>query len=204
MYRRIGIDATMEVARRGYYPRGGGIVKLKVEPTEGLTSLALAADSRGDVKICSVASKLPLSVAQRQAESCRRRLLNSGVKVEDVQSEVEDGVTPGTSLLVYHDSHGTVFGSDGIGEKGKPAELVGDEVAEKFIREYRSFASVDSHLADMLPHLLCLASRPSSYSVPEITEHLRSCLYVSQLVTGRSCEVTSGETLPVVRVSGVD
>jgi len=201
-YRMIGIDATMHVDIRGYYPKGGGSVSLKVRPAKELNPLDLKLGHRGEAKIRSVASGLPLSVAQRQAESCRMHLFDAGIRVADTQVEVQDAASPGTALVVYHDSDGTIFGCDGIGERGKPAERVGREVAERFVREYRSLAPVDSHLSDMLPHILSFAPRPSSYNVSEVTDHLRSCLYVTQLLTGKSCSITASERMPLVRIGG--
>jgi len=40
-YRLIGIDCTLDIEKRGYYPKGGGVVKIHVKPSSGLRALKL-------------------------------------------------------------------------------------------------------------------------------------------------------------------
>ncbi len=185
-YRALGLGFEVEAARRGYYPRGGGVVMASIAPSEGVTPLDLA--SRPPVEAARVASRcgaLPRAVAQRQAESATELLREARI---DVQSEVsaEEADSPGTSLLVSHLGSKAFLGSDAIGARGKRAEEVGREAAARFLAAERSGACMDANLADMLLPLLSLARGVSRVKVPAMTSHLDSGLGLAELFTGCS------------------
>jgi RNA 3'-terminal phosphate cyclase (ATP) len=61
-----------------------------------------------------------------------------------------------------------------LGARGKPAEHVADEAVDQLLAYLDRPGSVDPHSADQLLLPLALADGPSSYSVTEVTEHLRT------------------------------
>lgn len=198
--KRIGIDVDFEIKRRGYYPRGGGIVKVRVKSGK-LRALNLLEVNPSDPFVLSVCSNLPRSVAERQAKSAVRILKDQGVRVKGSEAIVEPASSPGTSILVYSvEEDGPFIGSDQVGEKGKPAELVGREAAEGYLEEYREMATVDSHLADMLSTYLSLTERESEFRTSKVSEHLKTNLYVSRLFTGCEYELSEIEGGVLVRI----
>lgn len=179
--RRIGIEFSLDVVRRGYYPRGGGRGRVRIEPCSGIRPIAIS--SRGTIAPISVVSRvgmLPRKVAERQATSAASTLKGSGLSADTVSIFTEESSSPGTSVLVSTLSESCIIGSDSIGARGKPAERVGWEAATRFIETYNSGACIDSNLADMLAPLLCLASGPSSLLVPGMSEHMRTSLHVAR------------------------
>jgi RNA 3'-phosphate cyclase len=184
-YKSIGINFEVSAERRGYYPRGGGRVTASIGPSAGVSPLDL--NIRGavsDVRLVSRCGKLPRHVAERQLSSASEFLQKAGINVLEGEMAVEQTDSPGSSILAYHSGPGLYLGSDGIGEKGRPAENVGREVAMKFAAEAKTFACLDSNLADMVLPLLSLAPSPSKVAIPGLTSHLKSGMQLASEFTG--------------------
>lgn len=184
-YAMLGIRFNIEVKRRGYYPVGNGIVYASIEPCYNLRCIELVSAPRIEPSMVSVCSNLPKHVADRQIAGALAFLEGNGVRCKAYSSSIEPAESPGSSILVYATSdYGPFIGGDAIGEKGKRAEHVGRDAAEKFIKSYSSNATVDPYLADMLVLPLSLAKGKSVYIVDEVTEHLTTNLYVAGMITG--------------------
>ena len=187
----LGIDVKLAVEKRGYYPKGGGLVKVEVKPAVNIKPLTLTGQPTASANIISVCSQLPSEVAKRQLNSALNILNQHKIPVADVRSLVEPAVSAGTSITIYSvdESKGTYLGADAIGERGKPAEQVGKEAAEKFLVEWSARAAVDSHLADMLVLPLSVAEGTSTYTTSKLTQHLETNLYVVSRLTGCTYEL---------------
>jgi RNA 3'-phosphate cyclase len=206
-YRSIGIEAEAKALRRGYYPKGGGVATVNVRRSASLKPLDLT--SRRGVTGAVLASRcgmLPKRVAERQALAAADRLAVAGVRVDREEVTEEKSSSPGTSVSICSVGEGFIIGSDSIGARGKPAEEVGLEAAEKFLSVVESGACMDANVADMLLPLLALAPLPSRVMVPRITSHLESGLRLAEQFT--SCkwlaeQVGNGVVVSVVpRVPG--
>jgi RNA 3'-terminal phosphate cyclase (GTP) len=183
-FRRIGIEFDATAERRGYYPRGGGRVVATVKPSTGLKSLDLA--SRGDLPGAWAVSRcggLPRRVAERQLAAASRLLEGAGTKVLAGEVSETGSDSPGSSILIHCTGDAALLGSDAIGARGKPSELVGQEAGSRFIAEVNSGACMDSNLADMVIPLLSLAPSPSRVRVREVTPHLRTGLEIARQFT---------------------
>ena len=180
----IGARFDVTVSRRGYYPRGGGRVTATIEPCESLLPLDLTArPTIPGVRLMSRCGMLPRHVAERQLSSASEVLGRSGIRVLGTDASEEQADSPGSSLLAHFVGEGTFLGSDAIGARGKPAEAVGREAAERFVATAKSGACLDSNLADMLLPLLSLAAKPSRVRIPEVTSHLKSGLQLAEQFT---------------------
>ncbi len=184
VYEKLGANLQIVIERRGYYPRGGGVVEIRSKPAGSYPeNLELVAKSQllkdSKVSILSVARSLPDHVSKRQADSARAVLEDSGLaSIEGrVDSSGPPSLSPGSSLLVFSKGDSNLVGASSLGERGKRAELVGEEAGKKYIRESSCNPGVDSHLADMLVTLLpCMkkSGKPSVFTTPEITQHLNT------------------------------
>ncbi|MFN3621890.1 MAG: RNA 3'-terminal phosphate cyclase, partial [Nitrososphaerales archaeon] len=189
--RALGIDVKLNVERRGYYPKGGGLVKVEVEPAKDINSITLLEYTPIPANIISVCSQLPFEVARRQVNTALSTLQRHKVQIGEVRSTLEQSSSAGTSITIYgvDEDKGIYVGADAVGERGKPAEIVGKEAAEKFLVEWSANAPVDSHLADMLVLPLCLADGVSIYKTPKLTQHLETNLYVVSRITDCTYEL---------------
>jgi RNA 3'-terminal phosphate cyclase (ATP) len=83
MLTRAGVSASIELAKAGWYPKGGGEIRLGVTPTSGFC--AQQWHERGALKQIvgrSIVSNLPRSIAERQRASLLRVLRNRGLEAE--------------------------------------------------------------------------------------------------------------------------
>ena len=186
-YAAVGIRFDAKVSRRGYYPRGGGRVRVDIEPCEKMNPLNLLGISHvGAAGIVSRCAMLPRHVAERQLSAAASVLDGAGIRSGQREVTEGDADSPGSSILIYSTGGGALLGCDAIGARGRPAEAVGREAAGSFIEAVRSRACVDSNLADMVLPLLSLAPGPSRVRVPSVSSHLKTGLALAKQFT--SCE----------------
>ncbi len=109
--RTICVDASATVARRGFYPKGGGVLSISATPLapgEALKPLQLT--SRGAVKalrgVAFAAGSIPVAVAQRMADAARDALLG-GAEGSSLSADI-------VTITVTHEPPERAFG-DGCG-----------------------------------------------------------------------------------------
>jgi RNA 3'-phosphate cyclase len=200
----IGIKFEATAIRRGYYPRGGGRVKASIEPCNSVVPLDLQVrPNLSDVMIRSRCGSLPRHVAERQLSAASTVLAKSGIRTGGSEVTAEQTVSPGSSVLVYSTSGGFYLGSDAIGARGKRAEAVGSDAADRFVALVASGACLDSNLADMLIPLLSLAPGPSRVKIPEGTAHLESSLRLASQFTSCAYSVSPEGKCSLVTITPV-
>jgi RNA 3'-terminal phosphate cyclase (ATP) len=201
-FKSLGIFFRLDLARRGYYPRGGGRVSATIEPGGAVSALDLTAGPNGnDVSLISRCARLPGHVAERQLQAANSILEEAGLRVVDKGIWKDEADSPGSSILAYSVGNGWMLGGDAIGARGKAAEEVGEDSANRFVAAWRSGASLDSNLADMVVPLLSLASRPSKVKVHAVTGHLKSGLQLAEQFTSCKWSVDDSGASSLVNVS---
>jgi RNA 3'-terminal phosphate cyclase (ATP) len=192
----MGYRATLTVHRRGHYPKGGGRVTMLVDPPRVLKAISLI--ERGveiDVKGISHCVKLPNHVAQRQAAAAKEKLSVRGIRevnidIETYPSTQDPHLAPGSGIaLAMKFANGPILGADSIGERGKPAERVGDEAASKLLKEFDSNAALDRHMGDILIPYMAVAEGRSEIEVSAITTHTLTNIKVSEILAGVKFQV---------------
>lgn len=202
-YRSIGLKFSVDVIRRGYYPKGGGIVKTTIEPCREPGTMELLSARDVEPQIASVCGQLPRHVAERQISSAIIALDKKGIRCRNYSASIEMSTSPGSSILIYSASDfGPYVGGDSIGELGKRAEAVGVEAAERILESVLAQAPVDPFLADMLVLPLALAKGRSKYRVARVTEHLRTNLQVASHLAGCNYEIEQRGKTNVVAIEG--
>ncbi len=201
----VGLSVSMKVIRRGYYPRGGGIVDVVIKKTKGPRAFeAIRPLEKPRARIVSIASRLPRSVAERQAKSALTVLQDVGIQIDGQEIRTEEAISPGTSILIYStypDIHYFV-GGDAVGEKGIPAEEIGKRATRNFIDEVSKGAVIDRHLADMVVPLAAIAHGKSRMLTSELTGHLSTNLYIARMFTGCSYSVRKDKERVLIEVEG--
>jgi RNA 3'-phosphate cyclase len=198
----VGIGFRAQALSRGYYPKGGGRVKVSIEKCGIPKELVLVDPPAAPrASIVSRCGSLPDHVARRQMESAVEVLTSMGVSVGETSYIKEQSASPGSSILVWDLTAGRAVGSDSIGARGKSAESVGAEAGERFASIVASRACVDSNLADMLAPVLSLAHRESLIRIPRSTTHLETSLHVARLFTSCSYSIESQGSSSVLRLT---
>jgi len=202
---KFGGRVKIEVLRRGHYPRGGGRVEVEVEPVDVLKPLdAVDFGKLAKIRGISHAVNLPAHVAERQARAAAEVLAKERYTA-DISTEVRnDGLGPGSGIVLWAESDvGNVVGGDALGERGKPAEAVGREAAEKLLTALKSGASVDSHMADMAVVYMALAEGASRITTPELTLHLQTNMYIVERFLPVKFRVEKLGSRHLIEVNGV-
>jgi RNA 3'-terminal phosphate cyclase (ATP) len=188
----MGCEVHLDLKRRGYYPKGAGLVDVLVAPAHHMKGIVLVKPEReGIVKGISHSRGLPAHIAERQARAAERILREAGYDTE-IKREIASGgkLTTGSGITLWS---GYKSGS-ALGERGKRAELVGEEAAGTILRELESASTVDVHLADQLIPYIALAEGKSELKVREITNHLETNMYVTRQFLDIEFEVDKDET----------
>jgi RNA 3'-terminal phosphate cyclase (ATP) len=183
-----GARVEISIVQRGYYPQGGGLVRVKVEPSE-LTSLHLTG-TESEEGIASCSSNLPDHVAERQAESARKRLLEVLTADLPIHLDRRSGVSTGSSCTAWMRTKGGIA----LGKRGLPAERVGEMAADALIGAVQASGAVDQYLADQL--MVYLAQYGGSYTVNELTLHARTMHWLLSEF-GYNVEIREGDTVEV-------
>lgn len=179
---RLGVKIELTLDACGFYPKGGGKVRCRVEPVGRIR--ALTAEQRGKllrVSGCSAVANLPRSIAERQARSALNHLgeaLGSELPMDVRISEVT-AFGQGTFIFLKGEYEHAVSGFTALGARGKPAEQVGEEAAREFLHHHGTGMPVDQHLADQLVLYLALAQGPSVFATSRLTSHLKTNLLVT-------------------------
>jgi len=174
---RLGAQVSMTLEGWGWYPRGGGEVRLAIKSGQALTGVDWRSPpDPSDFRVISAASRLPEHVSRRQAARLRERL-GQELPVEQVAAF---GLDPGSLVFLW----GPRAGFDALGARGKPAEQVADEAAGAYLTFRQRRGAVDPHLADQIVLYLALAQGPSTLITSEITSHLLTNLWVIEQFLG--------------------
>ncbi|MBD3310684.1 RNA 3'-terminal phosphate cyclase [Candidatus Woesearchaeota archaeon] len=219
------IDAKL--LRRGYYPKGGGKVELRIDPKSSMTGTSdpgkLIQEIREYVKPIDLAEQGELlqikgishastklenaNVAERQAREAANMLKARFDCPVNVQTEYADTYSPGSGITLWaiFAKSGedvdfldpVIIGSDAIGERGKPAEKVGRDAAQELAEEINSKAAADQHLEDNIIPFLALAG--GRIKVAKLTDHTRTNMYIVEKFLGGLFDIDEQEKIIQVK-----
>lgn len=177
---RRGGTAQLSVVRRGYYPRGGGLVEATVRPAvEWSPWTGSDPGPVARIRGAAHASNLPADIPKRMKHAALRSLQGHGdMAIEDRVFAGEEAVGQGGALVLWAETERTVLGAAVLAERGKPSERIGEEAALALAAELASGATLDVHAADQLLIYLASAKGPSTFLVREASGHLRTIAWL--------------------------
>ncbi len=170
---QMGVEAEMEILERGFYPQGGGRVKVTVTPEKELKPLVI--EELGElrsVRALSYSQNLPGRIVDEMAWSCQEMLTD--LAVIEVEKDVRQGGSTGAGISLAADFRHGMLGASALGSRGTPAQVVGQEAAKDLIVEMEGGGTLDVHAADQLVPYMALAKGVSSFKVWRISKHLLS------------------------------
>ncbi len=178
---KMGMRILLGIESYGFYPKGGGKIRADIFPVKTVRSLIVAERGRiVSLKGSSGVGNLPISIAERQ----RKGLLNKVYQeIGDLKCpekiELLEAPTPGQGTFIFlkAEAENSVSGFTSLGERGKKAELVGEEAALEFVQYYYTDAALDPHLPDQLVLYLSLSDGGSEFTTSRITQHLLTNLW---------------------------
>ena len=174
-YLRMGIEFSLKVNRRGYYPKGGGLVDLHVIPSQ-IKAGSFSKRNTKHVKMICTFSKIPKENISSEINMINAKLAKYGCIV-DSQIESQVAADSGASLLLYSEDEHSIIGTDTLYDKKRQC----------FDLDYSKFlddAGVDENLADMIVVPASVCCKKTVFYVRKITEHLQTNLFVASKITG--------------------
>lgn len=174
---RLGPHVTMTLDRPGFFPKGGGRIRVKIEPSGRLDRLDLL--ERGEIKskrVRALVAQLPVTIGERE---CRTIAAASGWEaVEARVEELRNSRGPGNVVLMELESEHVTEVFSACGERGVRAE----DVARKALCEAQGYLEanvpVGKHLADQLLVPLALGAHlhraGGTYRTLPLSEHSRT------------------------------
>ena len=184
-YSRMGIDCSIQINKRGYYPKGSGEVRLQVYPSK-IKSVSLLGRKTKTVNLICSFSKLPLEKIEKQIKEIKQNLIGENLIVK-TEIKNQDTIDSGSSLLIWSVNDHSIIGVDSLFDK-KIQEF--DFDFNKFVKN--NLSGVDENLADMLVVPASLGNRKTIFQVNKITKHLETNLFVTSKITG--CKYGIGKT----------
>lgn len=176
---RYGYQVRIDLNRRGFYPRGGGRVKVNIQPSNLKRIELLQPGSLQRIFGISYAeNRLRKSeVAERQKKASLDFLKD---KFPDIpialELEYSSAFSLGSGVVLVAEMGETRLGASILGERGKRAEAVGSETASILCKEVIAGASLDNHMADQIVPYLALAG--GRVKVSQVTPHTMTNLEV--------------------------
>ncbi len=184
----MGMECSIKVNQRGYYPKGGGKVRAEIAQSVLIGVELEQEQGQGQeqeqeqkmeqekkheaITGISHSSNLPGHVTRRQADSALA-VLEAANYVASIDTENSRCPSTGSGITLWS-GH---MGGSALGKRGLPAEKVGQAAAGEIIAELGSGATVDVHLADQLIPYMGLAGS-GSFTVREVSEHTRTNIWV--------------------------
>lgn len=165
LLRKMGASIELELIRPGFYPAGGGEIRVRITPASKLLRLDIA--ERGEIVkrfARAVVANLPYSIAEREVKAVAAELEWS----EDcLQAHTLTGsIGPGNAVSVTVQSTHVTDVFTAFGERGLSAEKVGLLAAKQTRRYINSGAAVGEHLADQLLLPMAVGAGGSFTTIP--------------------------------------
>jgi RNA 3'-phosphate cyclase len=196
---RMGARIELEVQRRGYYPRGGGVVAVRVVPAR---LRALQLDAPGAVqRIGGIAhaSNLPAHIAERMQRTARECLSHLGpVAIDQQVLSGTAAVGQGGAIALWAQTENARLGASEVAQRGVPAEHIAGSAAEALKDELVAGATLDIHASDQLLVYMARASGSSRFLVRRLSSHAETTLWLlQQFLSLRVATATVGDLVRV-------
>ncbi len=170
---RMGVEASVEILERGFYPEGGGRVKAAFQPIRKIKPLKLI--DLGELKSVSVTcytQHLPKWVPDQMLEGCHSVL--GGICDFDVTMQNTTGGSRGAGISLVAEYENGFLGSNALSTRGHPARQAGVDAASDLVQVMNSGSTLDVHTADQLLPYMAMAEGDSAFTVSRISRHLLS------------------------------
>lgn len=191
------LDASLAVHRHGYFPRGGGELRMRIEPTPGPLPAATVT-TRGTV--VAVRGKAYVAAQpERNAETIRiaahARLVAAGVDpsiidVVSVREKPTHAVGKGSGIVLWAETEtGCRLGGSSTWWRGQDLASLGTSAADELLRNVEHGGCVDEYLQDQIIIFLVLAKGKSTVRTGPLTLHTRTAMYIAEQLTGATFTV---------------
>lgn len=172
---KMGANIKIKLDRYGFYPAGGGKIRVVISPSKLDKKLELI--ERGNLvgmRAVSIISNLPSHIAERELKVLKRQL---GLDSDSIQIQNVKSISPGNIAFVFVEYTNVTEVFTGFGKPGVRAEIVAGELAKEVNRYLEHSAPVGEYLADqiLLPMALTGGGR---FVTPPLSSHSQTNIWV--------------------------
>ena len=198
----LGVQTELSIARRGYFPKGGGEVRLALQPVSRLRPFTVL--ERGPlhrIEAQAHVARLPRQIAERM-QAAARAALPPGMAVQATIDVIAPHLTLGAggAIVLRALAAHTLLGSAQVAERGVPAERLGQLAASALTRDLDAAATLDIHAADQMLVFLALADGPSAFRAAELSSHAATAIWLLEKLTPARFSVEPAAPGVAVRV----
>ncbi|HEY4090798.1 MAG TPA: RNA 3'-terminal phosphate cyclase [Luteibacter sp.] len=169
---KMGLEASFALDSHGFYPAGGGCIRLDLHTSSRPAALDLS--TRGEIvekHARAIVSAIPSKIGERELIVAKARL--GLVEGEASLHAVHGAVGPGNALSIrFRAEHGTAVFT-GFGEKRVTAEAVAERACAQARAWLDAGVVADTYLADQLLLPMALAGG-GSFTTLTPSDHARS------------------------------
>jgi RNA 3'-phosphate cyclase len=177
---RMGAQVDVEVRRRGYYPRGGGEIRVACRGGELRPLILGTPGTLAAVTGCAHVAGLSSGVADRMRRAAVERLRLGGLKPAHIETKVlgaDEAVGSGGAIVAVAETDMTRIGAAWVAERGVRAEEIGAAVGAELSADFLSGAAIDVHAADQLLVYLALAGG-GGFTVRTVSSHAATAMWL--------------------------
>ena len=194
--KQLGVQAEVKLNAWGWYPKGGGEVKLRVTGSQQtLNGLQLL--ERGvlqQIHGLAVVTELPSHIPQRMANRAQNLLQQADLPAQ-IQPLRGRGIAPGAGIFLTAEYEHSRAGFSALGSRGIPAERVAETAVRELLDFHAQAVPVDPFLGDQLLLPLALSSQTSQYCVASMSQHLMTNAWVIEQFEIANIEIDKDKQL---------
>ncbi len=195
-----GAPVSLQVRRRGYFPRGGGELEIRVTPARLRPVQLEAPGALLGLHARAHVGNLPLHIARRMLAAAQTAL-PGGVRRDFQALEEENASGQGGAVVLWAKCEHSVLGAGRVAERGVRAESLGDAAGRELAADLAAGVALDAHAADQLLVFLALAGGESSFTTRALSSHACTAMWLIErfLPVRFETEMTGGHVRVRVR-----
>ena len=176
---QAGVNVTLDLRRRGYYPRGGGEIEVRVHPGRPRSLLLMQPHPVTALRGLAHAANLPGHIIERMQRSASLVLADiAPVAIEQESVAPAQAHGQGGAIVLWAQARDRFLGGAAVAQRGVAAEQIGQSAAQALRAEIVAGATLDVHAADQILIYLALARGTSGFLVRTITSHAETTLWL--------------------------
>ena len=188
------------IEKRGYFPRGGGIVKMRINPVDRLVPVTLL-DPGHVTRVWGrafVAGNINVQEAKIMADLSQSEIIkalgNIPVEIIGYKENPQQSVGNGSGINLFAEtSTGCVFGGSSLGKRTLNTQEVVSQAVSDLLGGIKAGGCVDQYAQDQMIILMALADGKSRIKCGPITLHTETAIHIARIISKVSFAV---ENLP--------
>ncbi len=177
--KQMGVEIKVDIKRHGFYPRGGGEVTVNITPVSLKPVDFLNVGQLRKIEVLAISSEhlRNARVAERLIQGFQDIYPKAHFKYKYVEADSAGCFIH--SITIFENC---VMGVDGLGERGKPAERIGQETAKRLKEIFRNPPGIDKYMVDQIIPYMALATyktgEQTAINFSELTLHAQTNIWV--------------------------